>query len=215
MKSADLLELAKLRQSMRLDGYACIGDFHDGIFECDHVSPYTKSGNNVDAKIMVVGQDWSSTDKLGKIPPDQDSAELGYAPRLITNINLDDLLMRHFGLLRAECYLTNLFPFVKHGKMSAKISPKDLVVCAQKLTLPEVEIVSPQIVICLGIATFNALRRATGIKGTLKMDVAISSPFKFKRSMIHCVAHTGYWGIERNRGRERVEADWQKLAASI
>ena len=42
----------RMRQSFRLDGYAYIGDFHGGIFECDHVSPWTKSGCNVDAEIV-------------------------------------------------------------------------------------------------------------------------------------------------------------------
>ena len=121
MKTEALLQLARLRQSARLDGYASIGDFHDGIFECDHVSPWTKSGCNVDAEIMIVGQDWSSSDALGRDPPDLHSAALGFSPKFPTNSNLDDLLERHFGLDRADCYLTNLFPFVKSGNASAGI----------------------------------------------------------------------------------------------
>ncbi len=184
MKSEALLELARLRQSTRLDGYACIGDFHGGIFECDHVSPYTKSGNNVDAEIMVVGQDWSSADRLSVEPPDVRSAELGYTPNLPTNKNLDDLLKRHFGMARAECYLTNLFPFVKQGNLSATIRLKDLIGCAQRFTLREIKIVSPQIVVCLGIGTFNALRRASGIKGALNAH-SDESGQRFRRESGH------------------------------
>ena len=143
MKNEALLRLARLRQSFRLDGYAAIGDFHDGIFECDHVSPWTKSGGNVDAEIMVVGQDWSSSDALAKGPPSLARAKLGFNPLLLTNTNLDDLLQRHFGLTRAECYLTNLFPYIKPGNASAPIPLKDLVVCAKKFTLQEIRIVSP------------------------------------------------------------------------
>ena len=214
MKPEALLDLARLRQSTRFDGYACIGDFHGGIFECDHVSPYTKSGNNVDAEIMVVGQDWSSTDRLSREPPDMQSAELGYTPNLPTNKNLDDLLMRHFGLTRAECYLTNLFPFVKQGNLSAKIPLKDLIDCAQRFTLKEIKIVSPQIVVCLGIATFNALRRASGIKRAQDIDHGVKSPFRFEHSNVHCVAHTGVQGMNE-RGREQVERDWQRMAMSL
>lgn len=214
MKITALIELARLRQSTHLDGYACIGDFHHGIFECDHVSPFTKSGNNVDAEVMIVGQDWSSTDKLASEPPDMRSAKLGYTPNLPTNKNLDALLMRHFRLTRAECYLTNLFPFVKQGNLSTNIPFSDLIDCAQRFTLREIGIVSPQIVICLGIRTFNALRRASGIKGTLKLDQGMKSQFCFKNSMIYCVAHTGRLGMN-HRGREQVESDWQKIARRI
>jgi hypothetical protein len=76
MKTEALLQLARLRQSTRFDGYASIGDFHNGIFECEHVSPWTKSGCNVDAEIMIVGQDWSSSDALDRDPPDLHSAAL-------------------------------------------------------------------------------------------------------------------------------------------
>jgi restriction system protein len=212
MKANALLQLARLRQSTRLDGYASLGDFHDGIFECDHVSPWTKSGCNVDAKIMVVGQDWSSGEVLGKNPPDSESAELGFSPKFPTNRNLDILLDRYFGLKRAECYLTNLFPFIKPGNASAAIPLKNLVACAQQFTLPEIQIVSPQLVICLGLRSFLALMRAVGHKGSPKMDQAVNSPFKYVDSMIYCIPHTGALGMN-NRGRDQVDRDWQKIAS--
>ncbi len=210
MKNAALLNLARLRQSMRLDGYACIGDFHDGIFECDHVSPFTKSGNNIDAEIMVVGQDWTSADKLGSNPPNLQSAKLGYTPGLPTNKNLDDLLKRHLGLTRSDCYLTNLFPFLKHGNKSANIPPKHLVNCARQFTFPEIQIVSPKHVICLGIAVYTALRSAAGKKEAIKLDQAAKSPFRFEQSMIHCVAHPANRG-----GRKKIDEGWQRIAVSF
>ena len=42
-KHKQLLELAQKRQRSRWNGYKCIGDYHGGIYECDYVSPYTKS----------------------------------------------------------------------------------------------------------------------------------------------------------------------------
>lgn len=212
MKTEALLRLARLRQSSRLDGSAAIGDFHDGIFECDHVSPWTKSGCNVDAEIMVVGQDWLSSEVLEIEPPNLSVAELGFDPKFPTNANLNGLLERHFDLSRADCYLTNLFPFVKRGKASASIPMNNLISCAQRFTLPEIEIVSPQIVICLGLKTFLSLMRAVGLKGSMKMDQAVSSPFAFGNSKIYCVAHPGSFGMN-NRGRSQVESDWRHLAA--
>jgi len=214
MKIEALLQIARLRQSFRLDGYASVGDFHGGIFECDHVSPWTKSGCNVDAEIMIVGQDWSSSDVLASDPPNTHSLGLGFDPKFPTNRNLDNLLKHHFDLNRAECYLTNVFPLIKLGEASAPIRPKDMVVTAQRFTLPEIQIVSPYLVICLGRSTFLALMRATGRNGSPNMVQAVNSPFKFADSMVHCVAHTGARGMN-NRGRSQVDKDWQQLAASI
>lgn len=211
MKNGALLSLARQRQSSRFNGYAAVGDFHDGIYECDHVSPWTKSGSNVDAEVMVVGQDWSSSDSLGATSPDLNSVMYGFSPKFPTNANLDALLKRHLRLARADCYLTNLFPYIKYGGPSANIPFKDLVACAKRFTLPEIEIVAPELVICLGLRTFTALMRATGIKGSPKMDEAVKNPFKHGCSMIFCVAHTGALGMN-NRGRQQVEVDWQEIA---
>jgi restriction system protein len=213
MKHEALLDLAKQRQTSRLDGYGSVGDFHGGIFECDHVSPWTKSGSNVNARIMVVGQDWSSSDALNNPTEVQQRAKFGFSPTFPTNANLDGLLERHFGLRRSDCYLTNLFPYVKHGGPSANIPLKDLVACAKRFTLPEIEIISPKIVLCLGRITFVALRRAVGIKGNPKMDEAVRSPVGYREATIHCVAHTGSFGMN-NRGREQVETDWKQIATS-
>jgi hypothetical protein len=59
-KRARLLSLARLRQSTRWRGYTSIADYHGGVYECDFVSPYTKTAGNSDAEIMVLLQDWSS-----------------------------------------------------------------------------------------------------------------------------------------------------------
>lgn len=214
-KAAALLQLARKRQSSHLDDYACIGDFHDGIYECDHVSPWTKSGCNLDAEVMVVGQDWSSADVLeGNGRPDPVRARLGYDPGSRTNKNLDRLLQVHFGLERADCYLTNIFPFVKPGKKNASIRLRDMERCARDFTLNEVRIVAPRLVLCLGLQTFKAFGRAAGQREPRNMDEAVNSPFDFEGSTIHCVAHAGDLGMN-NRRRDRVVADWQRIASSL
>lgn len=213
-KKAALLDLAKRRQSTRLDGYASIGDFHDGFYECDHVSPWTKSGCNVNADVMVVGQDWSDDKVLAADPPKQFVAENGFDPSFPTNRNLDKLLLKHFSLTREECYLTNLFVFIKSGNASNALSLPDMEWSAREFTLPEIRVVSPRIVLALGLRTYLALMRATDRKGSPKISEAIDNPFDHDGTRIQCVAHTGGRGMS-NRGRAQVEKDWEQIAQSI
>lgn len=208
-KAGRLLELANHRKSTQRDGYARLGDFHGGIYECDYVSPWTKSGSNVDAHVMVIGQDWASVNMLAKLP--KDVAELGYDPKLLTNRNLDDLLKRHLGLRRADCYLTNLFVLIKPGDASANIRFADLVWSAQNFTKLQIEVISPKLVICLGLRTFRALMRAADQNAARTTEAAIASPGMIGPSMIHCVAHTGALGT-LNRTQTLVERDWSALA---
>ena len=215
-KHHQLVELARKRKRTRWDGYGCIGDYHGGIYECDFVSPYTKSAHNVDSDIMVILQDWSSDSAIGG-PLDQDAMKYGYTPSLPTNKNLIRFLNAHFGVGLKDVYATNLFPFIKPGDLSHAIPRGDLVRAALEFALPQVKIVCPNLVVCLGGATFNAVRRACSYKDWLKMDSAIESPFMVDRSRIWCQAHTGRLGQNnRNRGGvDRVSSDWKKMKDAI
>ena len=126
------------------------------------MSPYTKSARNHDAPIFVLLQDWSSEDRLNG-PLDQDAIEHGHTPSLPTNRRLNQLLGRFFNVTLADTYATNLFPFIKPGSLSAPIPFKDLVRAAREYALPQISIVGPRLVICLGsIPSGRFNRRRTG-----------------------------------------------------
>ncbi len=213
-KRARLLELAKLRQTTHWPDYKSIGDYHNGAYECDHVSPYTKTAGNVDADVMVMLQDWSSDESL-RGPLDPGAQSLGYTPTLPTNARLEQLLTITFGLCLSEVYGTNLFPFVKAGRMSSHIPKRDLIKAAEQFALPQVETVSPCVVICLGLVTFDALRIAHGLPSAGKMPRAIDSPFDIGTARVWCQAHTGAMGqMNRNTGGvDRVSQDWLRMKA--
>lgn len=209
--------LAKKRQKSRWPGYKCIGDYKGGKYECDHVSPYSKTAGNVDSQIFVLLQDWSSNDVLrGKLDPD--SITHGYGTKVRTNTTLQRLLKEHFGVESLkDIYATNLFPFIKLGNMSADIPPRDLESAALEFARPQIEIVRPRIVICLGLKTFDALRKAYGYDEVHPMSVAIRSPFKVGKSFIFCQAHTGSRGQQnRNQGGvRRVPGDWRWMKKKV
>ncbi len=212
-KSEQLLALAKLRQSKVYEGYKNVGDYGDGAYECDHVSPYTKVADNLNAKVMFFLQDWSSDEALrGAV--DRDSAELGYSPGLATNENLKRLLGNHFGLSLSDTYGTNLFPYIKMGNMSATIPIRDLTAAAIEFASPQMEIVSPNLVICLGERVFTAIRRGLGLDSLGNLAAAIASPFNHGSVRIWAQSHPGKLGrVNRNRGGiDRVSADWSKMA---
>jgi restriction system protein len=219
-KCAALLALAKQRQNADLELYQGnrdgrpknIGAYHDGVYECDHVSPYTKSAGNCDADIMVMLQDWNSDECLSG-PVKQCRVELGYNPDNDTNVNLIRLLRETFGITLADTYATNLFPFAKGGRMNADIPRDDMLRAAREFALPQIRIVKPKLVICLGLSTFNALRQASGWSRCSPLELAISKPFNIDTASVWCQAHTGRLGQNnRNKGGvNRVSQDWQRM----
>ncbi|MEQ8992758.1 MAG: hypothetical protein RLO46_13140 [Pseudomonadales bacterium] len=212
-KADALRHLVRQRQSDRWPGYNTIADYHDGVYECDYVSPYTRSAGNLHAEVFILLQDWVSHDFLVG-PVDEDLIRYGRKPSLPTNRNLDRLLDTHLGLKIGQTYATNLFPFIKPGGLTATIPVKDLVLAAEKYALPQIDIVRPRAVIALGLDVYHALARALGQRPASKLDLAIQTPMPHGRAQIWCQAHTGGLGqANRSRGGvDRVHADWAQLA---
>ena len=218
-KHVEIKKIVVRRQTARWDKYCNFVDFRNGIYECDHVSPFSHGAQNVNAKVMLVLQDWGSVDYLKSLcDKDQESlSQLGRDPTLFTNKNITDLLNRHFHLDLADTYATNLFPFIKQGAMSSSIPIQDLNRAAIEYTKPLIEIIQPIIVICFGIKTFNALIASYGYKGSTKMAEAINRPKTVGTVLIHCLPHPGRLGQNnRNKGGiDRVSEDWAALAQTV
>ena len=211
-KHSRLLALAKQRQRERWPDYKSLADYPRGIYECDFVSPFTKTAGNVDADVMVLLQDWSSDDELSR-GLDENTLRLGYDPTQPTALNLEQFLKTTFGVSLSDVYGTNLFPFIKRGGVSGRVPERDLIKAALEFALPQIEIVRPRLVICLGLVTFDALRRSLGLARAGRMNLAIDSPFTVGESRVWCQAHTGAFGqMNRNRGdADRAARDWMTM----
>jgi hypothetical protein len=215
-KIAKLELLAKARSEARWGpDYNQVADFHGGIYESRHITPYTRGACNCDAEFMILLQDWCSAEFLSG-PVDQNLIRLGRDPTLPTNINLVKLL-RTLNVDLHDTYGANLFPFIKVGGMSAHIKRSDLQRAAIDYAVPQVSIVQPRVLICLGLSVFQAMQFATGNTVSRSVAKGIDSPFKFEKSWVWLQAHTGRLGrINRNRGGiDRVSSDWERMAAAI
>ncbi len=217
-KQKRIAVLAHHRRENVFSGYSGIGDYHSGAYECDFVSPYTKSAGNVDADIMLVLQDWCSDEYLRqKKRADSDLVRLGHDPQLEANKNLKSLLFTHFGIGLEKTYATNLFPFIKPGTMNASVRFADLKKAAEIYTVPEIEIVAPRLVVCLGAVVYRAIRKTCGLPPAGDLDMAIKSPFCFGSGQVWAQSHPGRLGQNnRNRGGvNRVAGDWRRMAEAV
>ena len=192
------------------NGFQQVGDFHGGVYDSfGHVSPWTKSACNVDSPIMVVAQDWSSTEALASPPKD---INLGYDPDLPTNKNLQRLLKDFFGLSFNDIYATNLFVFVKPGRLSARIPNKLLEYSAENYTLSEIQIVSPKVVICLGSITYKTLEKVIK-RNNLDLVTKDSSEYlQYEGARIVGVPHTGALGTMNAGGMKSVRQIWSQVS---
>jgi restriction system protein len=211
-KREELLQLAWRRQADRLEPHYCLADFHNGYYECDHVSPWTISACNVDAEIMLIAQDWASSEILeGERVPDR--KEKGQDSWRRSNKNLKDFL-ELIGLQFSDTYATNAFPFIKHGAMNRSIPSEHMANCVRIYTLPEIEIVSPRMAICLGKATFKAVCRAAEL-GDIEWLTKSARPGahipRIGYTEIYGMPHMGDQGVNNAGGKDVVGRMWKRL----
>ena len=213
--------LAADRKHDRRNGYKTFADFHNEKFDKHGlVVPWTISAHNYDAEVMIIGQDWASEAFL-----ENDRCRFvtisGQTPCLPTNYNLKILLMMHLNLRFEDTYATDLFVFVKPGGMNEGIAERDLKYCAMKYALPQIDIIRPRVVMCLGSSAYNALRRTLGIEYRKLRDQWDKhgrwDELKYKDVDIIGVTHTGAQGINLAGGLEgpEITRQWQFVASRL
>ena len=219
LKKEHLRQLARKRADDGLrklsKHYMQVDELDGGIYSSwELVSPWSKSAFNTDSRLMVIGQDWTSYD------PNKEKnkkKELtfgminGWDPAFITNKNLQILLNDCFNLSFADIYATNLFVFVKIGDASAYIPMKDLKYSAENYTKKEIDIVKPEIILCLGVRTFEALRKVLSSEEVIFKD-SLQSPINYQNCKIYGVPHTGFRGINNAGGLEGVKKIWKTIS---
>ena len=217
-KATALSELVAKRRSESHNAYHHLHSFDQGIWDCDHVVPWSKSACNLDAELMVIGQDWASEEFLREPKyntPERISARstAGQDEYLPTNRRLKVLLQKHFGMSFAQTYATDVSVFIKPGNMTGNVPMKDMLYCAETYALPQIRIVQPAMAVCLGAKTFNSLRRAMNLTD-LRLQEAWA-PFahtNYNGTEIYGVPHTGGLGHANAGGMEKVDQIWSGLA---
>jgi uracil-DNA glycosylase len=93
------------------------------------------------------------------------------------------------------------------------ISGKDFARAACEFAIPQIDIVAPRLVICLGLKAFNGLRSALGTPRLKTLGAATDDPFSYGTIRIWCQSHPGQLGrMNRNRGGiDRVSSDWARM----
>jgi DNA polymerase len=193
---------------------ACV---EGGIYDSDHIGPWSCWQGDLDAEIMVVGQDWGGLKFF--------EAWKGIDPPFgnPTNSNLS-VLLHQFGISikppqepqDQKIFLTNMILCLKGGDLQAPIKDEWLTNCSGNFFSLLVEIVKPKIILALGKRVSETILDLYGISYSKSAPLSLlmnGSPFKLTESTsLFPVYHCGAGGVNRNRPMEMQEEDWRKAA---
>jgi uracil-DNA glycosylase len=206
-KIEKLKNLGMQRKSGAYQGYYNLAQFHKGEYETDWVSPYTKSANNVNSPMSLVLQDWASSDYLsGEI--DWDAIRCGHSPKRKSNRNLKHALKEVYSLELSDVFATNLFPFIKCGDMSERIPRRDLDQAFKDFCWPQVEIVAPRLVVCLGRSVYASFVRKLNPARSIGQ---VGCFFEYENRVIYYQHHPSGRGV----GLSQLVTEWRKMKDDV
>ncbi len=214
-KKECMRELVRKRRSGWLpDGCYRLGDvaLNNGYWEEDeYVVPWSKSACKYGAKVMLMAQDWDSYRNLSA-PLTEKHRRIKLVGRneaLLTNKRLDKLLKEYLHLDFQDTFATDLFPFVKMGDMRGALNWADFLRCARDFALPQIDIIKPLMVVCLGRSTtFRAIAKI--LTGNLVVGSGDNplGALLYHGTEIYGVTHPGGRG---NGWLDRIKVEWTYL----
>jgi uracil-DNA glycosylase len=163
-----------------------------------HPSPWAMLRGDLDAKVVVVGQDFACQEQPYDAPN----------PELPTNKNLARLIAAA-GLRRV--YLTNAVLCLKPGGMSAPVPSAWVNHCASHLRRT-IEIVGPTVIAALGAVAWRATCRAFDVASppTLSEVVGTQPILLPNTPALFGFNHCGGLGVIRRAFAQQLE-DWRRL----
>lgn len=186
------------------------------VFDSDQIGPWTRWQGNLDAKLLVIGQDWGDIAYFRRHQGGDD-------PHNRTNEKLRELL-RSIGFElppastqeggRGVIFITNAVLCLKNsGGLGAPVRTSWYRNCGAYFLKPTIEIVSPQAVVTLGRYAYFTLRNLFNLPH-LSYREAVSLKEGFILSgetvyfpMYHCSPKV----LNIYRHPVEQENDWQKL----
>ena len=202
----------------RCDGMRNPSVLKEGRFDSDQIGPWTKWLGDLNASVMVIGQEWGDGNAfLAQSGRDSSTSA--------TNIMLRELL----GSMGIEVpavdnpsdqcgvFLTNAALCMKDNGCQAPVQDSWFRVCGQTFLRPQIELVQPRIVIALGQRAFMAVRGAYGQSSPSRFRDAVDGPSLVlpNGSLLFAVYHCGQRILNTHRKRAQQFADWQRIGEAV
>ena len=191
-----------------------------GCFDCNEIGGWSQWHHSLKAKLMVVGQDFTDVEGFrtceGRPDPTYPTNQflqclLGHA-----GFNIQNCSVSGNGIL----FFTNAVLCMKEKEIrgaQAPVNDQCFKNCGRLFLRPLIEIVQPEVVVCLGAKAYRGLLTAYNPDYKLKRQkflTAVEAPEPEKLPgglLVFAVYHCGKGSQNRNRSRTQQMKDWKRI----
>jgi uracil-DNA glycosylase len=198
----------------------CNGDLYDSF----QIGPWSRWQGNLQAKLMVVGQDWGDTNYFLKWEGFDD-------PNNPTNVNLTKLL-NSIGIniksitgadQGGDIFLTNAILCLKQNGLQGDVVGAWFENCGKNFLKPTIEIVKPKVLVALGEWPYKTILQAYDIRyvrpQTYRMIVEQVGKAGGRKlpggALLFPVYHCGRRGVNQNRNWSDQLNDWKLIQQAL
>lgn len=186
-------------------------------FDSDHIGPWSLWQGNLNADLLIVGQDWGDTSYFLKWQwRDQPHGNP-------TNENLQRLLEKIFFRVdrpreeqRQVIFLDNLVLCLKEGGLQGRVDDQWFKNCTTKFFIPLVDVIKPRAVLALGKKTATTILDAYQVKypkTTTLVTLMHSSPYRLSdATVLFPLFHCGAGSVNRDRSMTEQMSDWENIS---
>ena len=195
-------------------------EIENGKFDSEEIGPWSRWHNDLDAKILVIGQDWG--DKCFFI--DNQGRDIDNNP---TNKNLTTLFeeieydlgtARPVSPFQKGLFFSNSILGIKTSEsgMSAAVREKWVKHSTDQYTLPLIDIIKPEVIITLGTKAYRAMRFIFSELKDGKMKDLVEECFVVgeRKTLLFPRYHCGGLGLA-NRSFDNQKSDWQRIKVQL
>ena len=188
-----------------------------GRWDCNAIGAWSQWQGNLDAELMVVGQDWGDTRWFirAKGRATDTSKTNNTLLRLLSSIGFD-VRVQSQTPDRGALFFTNAILCLKSGGAQASVMPEWFQECGARFLRPTIEIVRPKVVVCLGERAYHAVLGAWPEQGTrpgkFKDAVTSKPPVQLPGgTMVFPVYHCGARTLNMSRNLDEQRRDWKRI----
>jgi len=183
-------------------------------FDSDQIGPWSRLHGDLNAQLMIVGQDWGDVRYYKKHEgrDDLSNATMRNLEKLLSHIGIDVSVTTYSDDPRG-LFLTNAVLCLKDGGLQAKVDPKWVTNCESKFLRQQIEIIRPRVVIGLGAFAFHATLRSFN-----QPVVALRDAIMDKQGCeildgvrVFAAYHCGAGTVNRTRDLKQQSVDWERI----
>jgi uracil-DNA glycosylase len=203
---------------------ACVGlvnpsECANGVYDSDHIGPWSLWQGSLAAKLMIIGQDWGDERYFlvngGRDAKSNPTNEM--LRKLLMSIGIEIETPEYCSGGDDRMFFTNALLCLKTGGMQAKVGKEWFAQCASRFLRRNVEIVTPSIVVTLGECAYRALTDAYRMRQISFRD-AVDDPAGFELgngTRLFPVYLCSRRILNTHRNMEQQRNDWERIRVAM